>query len=252
MKKKKISQSFQSWLLILVIIAFLIIIAFLWIFQTKLSENSAIRLLELNISDVHADITDASDDNLLELTWQIAEDINEHDTITSEYLLDLTKSFDVTEISYINEKGIIVASTYKDFINFDMSSGNQAEEFLVLLSGTKEYVQSYQPLSYDTSISRKYAGVILERGGFVQVGYGAERFQKDIDKFVVGVTKNRHVGENGCIIIVDEEWNIVSDRYENEGKNLAVTGIEVANIDVGEVFTEDVYGESCYCIYEEA
>lgn len=47
--------------------------------------------------------------------------------------------------------------------------------------------------------------LILERGGFVQVGYGAERFQRDIDEFVVGLTRNRHVGENGSIIIVDED-----------------------------------------------
>ena len=48
---------------------------------------------------------------------------------------------------------------------------------------------------------------------------------KDIDEYVVGVTRNRHVGENGGIIILDEYWNIVSDRHGNEGSNLDVTGI---------------------------
>lgn len=251
-KKSKISRSFQRWLLVLVIIAFVVTTIFLWISQTKLSERNAINLLKINISDVKADISDASDRNMLKLTWEIAEDINLQDEITNELLEQLTKKYDVTEINYINEDGIIEASTYKDFLNYKMDSGKQSSEFLVLLSGTKEYVQSYQPVSYDESIWRKYGGVVLENGGFVQVGYGSNRFKRDIDEFVVGVTRNRHVGESGCIIIVDEEWNIVSDRYGNEGKNLDVTGIYIDEdkIKVDEVFGCNVYGESCYCIYE--
>ena len=103
----------------------------------------------------------------------------------------------------------------------------------------------------DPNISRKYGGVVLERGGFVQVGYGAERFQRDIDEFVVGVTRNRHVGEGGCIIIVDESWNIVSDRLGHEGQNLSVTGIWIdpETMPENEVFVTDVYGQSSYCMY---
>lgn len=254
MKKKKIAQSFQQWLLFLVVTALLMTTAFLWIFQTKLSEENAIKLLKLNIADVYADITDASDENLLELTWKIAAALNSMETISDKKLNELLEKYDVTEISYIDSNGIIKASTYKEFINFDMTSGTQSSEFLVLLSGEKEYVQSYQPVSYDTSISRKYAGVILEKGGFVQVGYGAERFQKDIAEFVAGVTRNRHIGKGGCLIIVDKDGNIVSDRYGNEGKKLTATGIDVNfdKIAVGTEFVSHVYGEECYCVYEEA
>ena len=66
--KKKISRSFQNWLFLLVVTAFLATTAFLWLFQTKLAQENTIRLLELNISDVRQDIQDASDENLLELT----------------------------------------------------------------------------------------------------------------------------------------------------------------------------------------
>lgn len=251
-RKLKISQAFQRWLLILVIVAFLATTAFLWIIQTGLSENNAINLLRLNISDVREDIIDASDENLLELTWQVAEELNRAETIDAGLLLALTEKYDVTEINVIDPNGIIFASTYPEFLDYDMRSGVQSAEFMVLLSGEKEYVQGYQPVSYDASISRKYGGVILERGGFVQVGYGAERFQRDIDEFVVGVTRNRHVGENGSIIIVDEDWNIVSDRHGNEGSNLDVTGIwiDTEQMPENEVFFSDVYGEACYCMHQ--
>ena len=44
-KKAKLSQAFQRWLVILVAIAFLATTLFLWIIQTRLSENNAISLL---------------------------------------------------------------------------------------------------------------------------------------------------------------------------------------------------------------
>lgn len=58
------------------IAAFLATTVFLWVFQTKLSQDNTVRLLELNISDVRDYIQDASDENLLKLTSQIAQDLN--------------------------------------------------------------------------------------------------------------------------------------------------------------------------------
>ena len=250
-KKTKLSQSFQRWLIVLVSIAFFATTAFLWLIQTRLSENNAVNLLTLNLSDVRQDIIDASDSNLLKLTGSIAADINGMERVTDDMLHGLTIKYDVTEINVIDDRGFIVATTFPEFGGYDMRSGHQSAEFMVLLKGETEYVQRYQPVSYDASISRKYGGVVLEKGGFVQVGYGAERFQRDIDEFVVGVTRNRHVGEDGCLIIVDEAWNIVSDRFGNEGKNLDVTGlwIDAASMPENKVFTADVYGQASYCMY---
>jgi len=254
MKKRKISQSFQKWLFVLVVTAFCVTIAFLWMIQTHLSEDNAVNLLKLNISDVRQDIVDASDENLISLSWEIAKDLNAAEQISNDLLHTLTEKYEVTEINYINPEGVIAASTYPDFLNYEMKSGEQSAEFLILLSGEKEYVQSYQPVSYDDSISRKYGGVILEDGGFVQVGYDAQRFQKDIDEFVVGVTRNRHVGKDGCMIIVDEAWNIVSDPKGNEGQNLEVTGIwiDTKKVQPGTRFVADYYGKACYCMYQES
>jgi len=275
-KKTKLSQSFQRRLIVLVAIAFLATTAFLWLIQTRLSENNAISLLELNLSDVREDIIDASDANLLKLTRSIAQELDASESIDDMLLSDLMSRYDVTEINVIDENGVIVATTYPDFLNYNMRSGAQSGEFMVLLEGHTEYVQSYQPVSFsETSghpggslmqgrfvqtglevsgsvFSRKYGGVVLARGGFVQVGYGAERFQRDIDEFVVGVTRNRHVGAGGCIIIVDESWNIVSDRHGNEGANLDVTGIwiDASTMPEKEVFIADVYGQSSYCMYQ--
>ena len=253
-KKRRISRSFLKGLLIVVAVAFIATTVFLWVFQTNLAERNASNLLKLNIKDVKQDITDASNEHLLKLSWEIADELNSAEAITTDLLNELTVKYDVTEISCVNEEGIITVTTYPDFMNFDMRTGKQSAEFMVLLSGEKEHVQEYGPVSYDQSISRKYGGVILEKGGFVQVGYGAERFQRDIDEFVIGVTKNRHVGEKGCMIIVDEKYKIVSGPEKSEGSQIDITGIALDKEKhrPGEKFLSEYYGEKCYCMYHEA
>ena len=248
---KKISQSFQRFLLICVTAGFLMTTIFTWALQTELAKNEANDLVKLNIEDVKADILDASNQNLLALTAKIAERINAADKVDYELLCSLEEEYDVAEINIINSQGIIVETTYDKFLNYDMSKGHQSAEFLALLDGkTKEYVQNYQPTSSNPSISRKYAGMVLD-SGFVQVAYDAERFQKDIDDVVIGVTRNRHIGENGSIIIAGEDWKIVSDRHGNEGKNLDVSGIYIDRSTMPEdkYFDDVVYGEKSLCRY---
>lgn len=249
---KNISQSFQRWLLICVTAGFLMTTVFTWALQTELAKNDANELIRLNIEDVREDILEASNKNLLEITREIASRIDSSDRANAKLLKMLGKEYDIAEINIINSDGIITVSTYDSFLNYDMRGGEQSAEFLVLLDGeTKEYVQSYQPTSSDPTISRKYAGVALADGGFIQVAYDAERFQRDIDDVVIGVTRNRHIGESGALIIVGEDWNIVSDRHGNEGLNLYVTGIYIDcdTMPEDKTFEAVAYGEPAFCSY---
>jgi len=130
-KKTKLSQSFQRWLIVLVAVAFLATTVFLWMIQTQLSISNAISLLELNLSDVREDIIDASDANLLRLTRQVAADLNKMEGITNADLRALMTHYDVTEINVIDQHGVIVATTYPDFMGYDMRGGEQSAEFIV-------------------------------------------------------------------------------------------------------------------------
>ena len=249
---KNISQTFQRWLLVCVVVGFLSTTLFSWCLQTQLSESDAENLIKLNIEDVKQDIMDASDKNLLSITHTVAEEINNAGGMDSQGLKELGKKYDIAEIDIIDRHGVIIASTYDDFLYYNMKDGEQSAEFLVLLNGkTTEYVQSYQPTASKPDIWRKYAGVVLRQGGFVQVAYDAEHFQKDIDAQVIGATHNRHVGEGGSIIITDENLKIVSNRSDDEGQSLDTTGIhlDTDKISAGEKFTARVYGEASYCMY---
>lgn len=248
---RRISQTFSRWLLLCVSVAFVITISFSMLLQSQLTKSDTLELLNLNIDDVKADVSDASDEYLLNLTKLIANDITGQDDISENYLNELKEKYDVAEINIVDKSGIVILSTYDPFINYNMNGGEQSEDFLVLLDGeTKEYVQEYRPTASDPSIMRKYAGVALD-SGFVQVAYDAQRFQRDIDEQVIGVTRNRHIGENGSIIIANEKGEILSDRYDNEGEDIGITGISIDtdNTAQEECFTAEVYGQQCYCMY---
>lgn len=250
---KKLSQSFSRWLLFVVLTAFGITSVFIYILQTSFSISDHEALLTLNIEDVKADIEEASDENLLKLTRGVAADIDTAETVDNALLFEISAQpgNDFSEINVIDGNGVIICSTTPEYIGFDMSSGQQSGDFLVLLDGERELVQSYQPLSKDGITYMKYAGVSLAGGGFVQVGYNAERFRQDIDEQVVGATRNRHVGENGYMIISTDNWNIVSDPHGNEGQNLDVTGIWIDTETMQENvrYKSDIYGETCYWMY---
>ena len=246
-EQKQISQTFQFWLFICIVIAYFVTSGFTYVLQTGMSGRETESIININLEDVHKDITDTSDENLLKITR----------TVRSEYLSDdtplyiLCERYNVKGINIVDQNGIITDSTLKEFIGYDMASGEQSAEFLVLLDGEEEYVQKYQPLSIDESISRKYAGVRLPDGGFIQVGYDAEQFRKDIDERVIEVTKNRHIGNNGFVAICDENLNIVIDRSDYSGKNLNTIGVSIDTDVTSEntVFEAEIYGKPYLLAY---
>lgn len=248
---KKISQTFQRWLLICVLIAFALTCTFTFILQNRLSLSDSEKLMRLNIQDVYSDIQDASDKALLNITNDIADSISRMENVDSDDLSLLKEEFNVSEINLVGTDGVIFATTQHLFMHYNMGDGDQSAAFLPLLSGEKEIVQSYQQTSFDSSIYRKYAGVSLPEGGFVQVGYDSAQFKSDIDSHVTGATRNRHIGETGAMIITDENRLIVSDRNNYEGKHLSETGLYLNTEDIPKntIFTADVYGQPSYCMY---
>ena len=220
---ERIAQTFQRWLLICIVVAYLVTSIFTYALQNGMARLEAEEVITLGMEDVYADINDASDENLLSLTEEIK---SEYETNPSQPLPVLTEKYDVSEINLINAKGIITDSTTPKFIGYDMASGEQSSEFLALLHGEKSYyVQKYGPTSYHRRIYRKYAGIALADGGFIQVGYDAARFQRDIDSLVISATRNRHIGQSGFLVICDEAFRIVTDRDDYAGKSIIETGL---------------------------
>ena len=234
-----IAQTFQRWLLVLIVTAYFITSLFTFALQQGMSRIETNSVITLTLDDVHKDILDASDKNLLKLAKDVKNEYAEKQDLTA-----IAQKYDVSEVNIIDENFIIVASNVAEYVGYDMSSGEQSAEFRVLLEGETEFVQEYRQTSYNEGFLRKYGGVALSDGGFIQIGYDPEHFQKDISSYIIDATKNRHVGKNGFVAICDEALNIVSDNEEYNGKKIQEIGIslDTKNMTAKTVYECEVLG----------
>ena len=248
----RLSQRFQRGLLICTLVIFSLTGIFTYTLQARLSDTENDELLRLAIQDLRADVENASDDNLLEITHKVARDITARGYVNDRSLVQMAKKYEVTEISIIGRNGIIRTSSDETIVGFDMASGEQSAAFLVLIDkGQEELVQQYQPITMNSDISRKYAGVALDDGTFVQVGYDAELFQKDISHQIELSAANRHVGGTGHLIICDSEMQIVGSSCGLIGKPLTSLGLpEKLPPTQLERFIAQMFGEDCLCMYQ--
>ncbi len=253
--KRHISRTFQTWLLICIVVAYVLTSTYTYMLQSQMSNTETETVIKTSIDDVDQDIHDTSDENLLEKTNLIKSEYSASSDKSAAFLQSLADKYNVAEIHIVDDNGIIVNTNVPRYIGFDMASGEQSAEFLVLLDGTqKSFAQEYRPQSYDSSVAYKYAGVTLQEGGFLQVGYDATEFRADIDSTVKKIATNRHIGENGCIVICDDEWNIVSEGTDYTGYNLASIGIRIdpENNAENTIFSTDFNGKPHLVEYEYA
>lgn len=257
--KKRISTSFQKWLLLIVGIAFAVTLAFLGGYQTKLFTDSAESLLDVYIKDVRQDIYDTADRNLLTLARAAANEVNSQGEVSDEFLRGMLDRYKLSEINIVNPEGIIIVSTDTRQVGYDLkSAGLQSAEFLALLGAMPEYVQAFRTIDFDGKTKRKYAAVTLDYGGFIQVGYDEKAHYASMYVAVLEVVRNRHVGEDGFLIVADSKWNIISDRYNNAAQPITILTAmtrDFASIDKAVMFDEGIYiggkFQRCFCMYDE-
>lgn len=257
--KKRISTSFQKWLLLIVGIAFAVTLAFLGGYQTKLFTDSAESLLDVYIKDVRQDIYDTADRNLLTLARAAANEVNNQGEVSDEFLRRMLDRYKLSEINIVNPEGIIIVSTDTRLVGYDLkSAGLQSAEFLALLGALPEYVQAFRTIDFDGKTKRKYAAVTLDYGGFIQVGYDEKAHYASMYVAVLEVVRNRHVGEDGFLIVADSKWNIISDRYNNAAQPITILTAmtrDFASIDKAVMFDEGIYiggkFQRCFCMYDE-
>ena len=220
---ERISQTFQRKLLVLIVIACVATSTFTYFLQSGMAEIETKEVFTSAMNDVITDVRGKSDENLLKITENIRSEYEKNKDASFDRLAE---KYNVTEINIVAPDGTITASTDEELVgNFNMNSTGQSKEFMVLTGEKTELVQMYGPQGIDGVTMRKYAGVSLSEGGFIQVGYDAERFHDTLDDFVVDVTKNRHVGSGGFVAVCDESFNLVT-QTELSGKHISTIGIE--------------------------
>ena len=251
-EEREIAHAIQVEMLIAVNIAFVITMAFTIVLQQRLTSSSTTTLLELNVEDVESDIHQASDKQILSNATSLAQAIGTVEGATHEDLMHHASERDAKEISVIDRRGIIVASTNETLVGYDMGSDDDTKQFLELLpDGEKtSLVQEYRPMVLHPDQWRKYAGASLP-DGCVEVGYDAEQFQDELYSAVLDSVNNRHVGKTGFLVVADVQGNIVSTVADLMETNLSEVGLNVdlSSIPEKTVFETTYRDTPCYGMY---
>ena len=210
---RPMTQTFAVYLFISILVAFLATSSFTYKLENNVADLQISELLAMNIEDVEDDVSDEIDRDLLTRTQNIAASVNTNTYFTGGDSLEGLRNLlimervqkGVSEISVIGPDGHILVSTDPRFDGFDMASNpeGQAHEFLCLLHGTETYVQAYQPMDSDPDVLRKYAGVVLREGYFLQVGYDKDHFVYYMREVLENVASHRHLGQTGFLFILD-------------------------------------------------
>ena len=221
-RNERIANTFQRWLLVCIAVAFLVTGAFTYILQNGMVNVETQEVFTTAINDVEADIKGKSDAQLLEIAKNVK---SEYESDPSVSLQEITEKYGIVEINVVSSDGIIQGSTESDSLGYDMKTKKQSKEFVDMLRTKEYFVQEYGPRWKDADVWRKYAAYKLSSGGFIQVGYDAEQFHKNLDGFVIDFTKNRHVGTGGFIAVCDETLSLVIDN-EYSGMSVSKIGIQ--------------------------
>ena len=204
-----IASTIQMGMFVDTVAVFIISVIFIGILQGSIVRVSAYNTLAGEANDVQADVTDASNREILNSARVVAAWVASDGDTSSERLATIAEDLELAEVNYVNSDGIIESSSDLSIVGFDMSSGEQAAEFLDLLHGKSEYVQEFRAQTNDSDVYRKYAGVATAKG-FIQIGYDAEQFGSDIADQVRTAILNRHVGNSGYLLIFDSDDKLVA------------------------------------------
>lgn len=238
-EKEQIAQTFQRWLVISILIAFISTSTFTFYIQTGMRETQIQETFKTVITDVIYDIRGKAETTIKTLAERVK---TEYLKDTEAPLKDLAEKLEVREINVVSSDGIIINSTEESYFNFDMASSEQSSEFMKLVNSTEEsfLVQEYGPIGADGVTMRKYGGVSLDNGGFLQIGYDDAQFHGLIDQYAIDFTKHRHVGAEGFIAVCDENLTLVTETKRN-GAPLSIIGIEPNEEMLAKVHSSKIY-----------
>ena len=228
-KDRGIAQTFQRWLLLCIVLAYFVTSLFTYNLQTGIAETQVEENFTTAMNDVITDIKLKSDSAMTNVAKKVKEEYESNNEIDLTSLLKgedkVGDKYEICEINIVDKDGKIIKSTDESIVGFDFNdkkvATEQTEQFVAWMGSSEPLVQNFTENAVGEL--RKYAGLKLDEG-FIQVAYNKTQFSKVMDRFIIDVTKNRHVGATGFIAVCDSELKIISET-EIDGENISILGI---------------------------
>ena len=231
--KENISQTFQRWLFIFVLIAFFVTTFSASAFQKSMAEAIAFDTLKSNLKDIENDIQDAANKNLVMYSEFLSNEISVN--LSSKELTKMVEDYNLFEITFIDENGSIINS-----------SNEKAELQIPLKDVTNEIYYAED----------NYAGIInfvgmKNENYFVQIGFYPDYFEKQLEEQILSIAQYRHIGQKGFVVICNPEGEIINDTLGNVGTNISAFGDKNVKANQKEVFIATIGDEPCFCMYSK-
>ena len=241
-----ISFQVQKWLVLMLLTGFFITLSFTIILHDSVSREDIRTILTINIDDAVNDVKMETDRYILLDLRNIRSEIVEDESYDLEKLSFI---HDVSEINIVDRYGIIVESNNKDYVGFDMKENAYTREFTKLISGAHYLIQPLRINAMNIFENKKYAGIRID-SGFIEVAYDISQYHGLMANALNDLAVNRHIGETGKLIVIDEEGWIVSESDGQTG-SAADYGIPERENDSTEhaVYKGHFNGEDVYYMY---
>ena len=179
---------FTQRLFCYMLVALIVTITSIFVLQTIINQKSNTKSSHNKLQEVKEKLA-MNEENIDRLTENLSED-NLAKTRAFADMLAADKSIygnmekleqikdrlKVNELHIIDEKGIIVSSSIRDYIGFDMKSGDQSNAFMVIVDDPTIEIAQEPQVNVAEGVVMQYIGVArTDAKGFVQVGVRPDR-----------------------------------------------------------------------------
>ena len=214
-------RSLNLKLILSVLAAFVLSMAFNWFLHNWLSERDAYALIDSTFENVETEIIDCVNERLVRQCMAVRERLGEGYPTDTASLQALAREMRVTEISVANAAGDIthasvpgyLAGPGKPAFNF-VTAGGKAEDMMCLVNGQEtEYCQPFRS-NTASGAWRKFVGVWRPSGGFIEIGCDGESLRALSRASLVDLFKNWRVGGTGGIVVTTVSGLVLSDYEE--------------------------------------
>lgn len=217
-------KTFLTWLLLFMAAAFLAAFLISYNIQTKQAYNNAEKLIYLKIDDVIKqidvnnknlrEIRRETDSNALAKTRAFAAMLKINPALVYDFkeLGNIRRLLDVDELHIINNKGILISGTVKEYYGYDMASDPQSRAFMKAIADKSfELAQDPQPKGINKEMFQ-YVGVARKDApGIVQIGYRPEKLFHAMEVAdVKNLAPGFRVGSFGSVLIAKKSGEIIS------------------------------------------
>ena len=208
-------------LVVSVLAAFLLSMAFTWFLHNRLSERDAYKLIDSTFENVENEIVDCVNERLVRQCMAARERLEDGYPTDVESMRALAHELRVTEISVADSNGVIVCSSERGYLaapgkpafNFK-TAGGKAEDMMCLVTGPEtEYCQPYRSNTANGAW-RKFVGVWIPSGGFVEIGCDGESLRGLSRSSLFDLFLNWRVGGTGGIVVTTMSGLVISDYEE--------------------------------------